>query len=172
MPPRKAPETPDTLVDHESLPEALLAIQAAMPAFQRDSLNPYHDSKYLSLETLLPQVLDVLNKHGVLLTQFPTSVNGVGALRTRFMHVKSGQVDEDTMLLMPTKENPQGQGSAISYAKRYAIQAALGITADKDDDGNAAMQWNQPAQDAQVVSTTIVPQPAQDVSVFGSSGAL
>ena len=130
-----------TPVVHASLNEAVLAVQADMPAFQRDSINPHFRSSYLTLETLLPQVVEIVNRHGLTLTQWPTHVvtptGAVGGLRTRLTHVASGERDEDVMLLAGG-ENPQKQGSAISYAKRYATMAILGITADKDDDGNAA----------------------------------
>lgn len=128
-----------TTVEHANLNAARLAIQQAMPAFQRDSINPHFGSQYLTLEALLPQVLDVVNAHGVIVAQWPTVVGNVGGLRTRLTHAATGEFEEDTMLLAAGKETPQAQGSAISFAKRYALMAALGITADKDDDANAAM---------------------------------
>jgi hypothetical protein len=125
-----------------TLHAALVAAQAEMPALQRDKINPAFRSQYLSLEGLLEGVLPILNKHGLAVAQFPTFVPHEGelvpALRTVLIHGATGATLEDTMLLMLAKRDPQGQGSGITYAKRYALCALLGISADADDDGNAA----------------------------------
>lgn len=131
--------TTTAVVEHASLNEALLAVQKAMPAFQRDAVNPHFNSAYLQLETLLPQVLEVLNANGLLLTQLGTYVGpGVPALTTRITHVPTGDAVEDTLPLSAGGETPQKQGSAMTFAKRYSLMAFLGITADKDEDGNIA----------------------------------
>lgn len=125
-----------------NLAKALLAFQAEAPALQRDKINPAFKSKYLSLEKLLEEVLPTLSRAGLAVSQWPTFVKtetGVlPALRTRLVHAESGEQWEDTMLILPAKSDPQGQGSAITYAKRYALCAALGLSADEDDDGNKA----------------------------------
>jgi hypothetical protein len=56
------------------------------------------------------------------------------------VHGESGEQMEGTMLLQAAKNDPQGQGSAITYAKRYALMALCGLSADEDDDGNKASQ--------------------------------
>jgi hypothetical protein len=115
-----------------------------MPALQRDKINPAFRSKYLSLEALLGEVLPVLNKHGLALIQLPSFVYTSGALAavpaltTRLVHDESGESIETTMLLLASKSDPQGQGSAITYARRYSLMSMLGLSADEDDDGNAA----------------------------------
>jgi hypothetical protein len=161
-------------VTHASLNEALFAVQQQIPAFQRDTVNPHFGKKYLALETLLPQVVEVLNANGLLLTQTPTSIMAPGkiepALRTRFTHVATGESVEDVMPLTSGKETPQAQGSAITYAKRYSLMAALSITADNDDDANAA----QPAfrgvqQPAQTVPQIIGDNVAELASPFPTS---
>lgn len=125
-----------------NLHAALVAAQAEMPALQRDKINPHFKSKYLSLESLLAEVLPVLNGHGLALVQAPTFVEtetGIEpALRTILVHGPSGETLEETMLLLLAKRDPQGQGSGITYAKRYALMALCGLSADEDDDGNAA----------------------------------
>lgn len=120
------------------LAKALHGFQAEAPSIQRDSLNPHFRSKYVSLETLTEQVLPVLNKHGVVLMQLPTVVGNQPALRTVLVHAESGDSVEDVMFLMLDKDTPQAQGSAITYARRYALMAFLGLVADEDDDGNAS----------------------------------
>lgn len=123
----------------KELAAALLAFQNDAPALQRDALNPHFHSQYLSLEALMEQVLPALNRHGLVLMHFPTTLAGAPALRSLLLHAESGEFCEDTMLLSVAKANdPQAQGSAITYARRYAAMAILGLVADADDDGNAA----------------------------------
>lgn len=126
------------------LTKALVAAQGSMPDLQRDKINPHFKSAYLSLEKLLAEVIPVLNKAGLAVAQFPTFVvtdaGALPALRTVLIHGESGDRMEDTMLLQASKNDPQGQGSAITYAKRYALMALCGLSADEDDDGNKASQ--------------------------------
>lgn len=122
---------------------ALLAFQKDAPALQKNAINPHFKSKFISLDSLMEQVLPVLNKHDLVLTQFPAYVLGAGdaiqpALRTRLMHAGTGEWIEDTMPLLLAKNDPQGQGSAITYGRRYSLMAVLGLVADTDDDANAA----------------------------------
>ena len=96
----------------------------------------------------------VLAKHGLAVTQSITFVNGsqgpIDALNTTLLH-KSGQFIEHAMILHLPKNDPQGQGSAVTYARRYAYMAILGLVADDDDDGNAATRPKaRPAVEAQV----------------------
>ncbi len=154
--------TPAVVAEHASLATARLAIQQAMPAFQRDSVNPHFNSSYLQLETLLPQVLEVLNANGVLLTQSPTFIltptGAVGGLRTELLHVASGESYADVMLLATGDTlTPQKQGSAITFAKRYGLMAILGITADRDVDGNIGLTVVNPV--AAPVASVAAPVP-------------
>jgi hypothetical protein len=126
------------------LAKSLLAFQKNAPSLHRDATNPHFKSKFLSLEGLMDAVLPVANNWGLVITQFPTGVETphgtVPALRTRITHAESGEFLEDVMLLLPERDGPQAQGSALTYARRYSLMAALGLVADEDDDGNAATQ--------------------------------
>lgn len=130
--------------DTPTLAQALVAAQADMPALQRDKINPAFRSKYLSLEALLAEVLPVLNRHGLAVSQWPSftaSPDGtefVSTLETMLVHGPSGETWKGSMLLLPSKRDAQGQGAAITYAKRYALTALCGLSADEDDDGNTA----------------------------------
>lgn len=126
----------------KTLYTALLAAQQDMPELQKNAINPHFKSKFISLDTLMEQILPILNKHELVLTQFPTYV-GAGdereaALTTTLTFAPTGESTEGTMLLCMAKNDPQGQGSAITYGRRYGLMAALGLVADNDDDGNAA----------------------------------
>ena len=107
-----------------------------MPALQKSAINPHFKNRYVPLEELIPAILAILNKHNFILLQQPTTVDGQAALRYRLVH-SSGEEVSDTMLLCAAKDDPQGQGSAITYARRYSLMSMLGITADVDDDAEA-----------------------------------
>jgi hypothetical protein len=140
--------------------KALVAAQKAMPELQRDKINPHFKSAYLSLEKLLAEVLPVLNTAGLAVTQWPTFVEADGvlhpALQTVLVHGESGEQISGTMLLLAGKQDPQGQGSAITYAKRYALMSLCGLSADEDDDGNKASATRRPkaaAKDPAAISS-------------------
>ena len=117
----------------DKLVEALVGFHAEVGTIRKDSTNPFFGSKYASLSTILSQVLPVLTRHGLTIIQLPS---GTG-LTTTLAHT-SGQYISQTMDLMPVKADPQAQGSAITYARRYAVSAVLSLNVDEDDDGNAA----------------------------------
>ena len=121
--------------DHATLAEALVAAQADMPAVERDGRGNY--GSFTTLGHLLAKVRPVLNEHGLAVLQHPTHLEGRPALRTTLLHV-SGEKEEDTTPLILPKNDPQGQGSALTYTKRYALAAALGISDQEDDDAQSA----------------------------------
>lgn len=117
---------------------ALLKAQGDMPGLQKNSINPHFGNKYISLDSLMTQVLPILNKHGLVLVQAPSIAGTEPALTTTIIHATSQENIQSQMLLVLDKDSPQGQGSAITYARRYALMALLGLVADEDDDANAA----------------------------------
>lgn len=121
----------------EELTKALLAVQKDLPTVGKDSDNPFFKSKYASLAHIMKVVLPILNKHGVFVSQAPDQLDGQPTLVTNLVHGETGQQVSSTMPLFLTKNDPQGQGSAITYARRYAIVSMLGLVVDEDDDGNA-----------------------------------
>jgi len=129
-----------------ALAEALVAAQAELPpAIKRDAEGEGY--RYVTLDALLEVVRPILNRHGIALSQWPESAvvfagtDNPSTLRpmlvTRLDHV-SGEKLAYKMPLYVTGNDMQGFGSAITYARRYALQAALGIAAETDDDGRAA----------------------------------
>ena len=127
----------------------LLAAQKEMPALQKSGINPHFKNRYVPLEELLQTVLPILNAHGFILTQTPCISDGQPALKTELLH-PSGGIVTGTMLLLCAKDDPQGQGSAITYARRYSLMSLMGLTADVDDDAektrtNGATPVSRPA---------------------------
>lgn len=121
-----------------SLTEKLYKAQQEMPDLQKNAINPHFKNTYITLDAVLDAVLPVLHKNGVLLLQMPTHINGAPGLETRFADAETGEILSNTMPLQTSKPGPQEQGSALTYARRYALLATLGLVADEDDDAEAA----------------------------------
>lgn len=118
----------------ELLTKALIAFQKEMKSVVFDADNPFFKSKYATLTNIVDSSKALLAKNSLAVTQL---VTGDGGVTTILLH-ESGQFIGDTLTLKPSKDDPQGHGSAITYARRYAYASILGIVSDSDDDGNAA----------------------------------
>jgi hypothetical protein len=103
----------------------------------KTSTNPHFRSKYADLSNCIEAVIDALNANGIgLMQRTYESKDGV-MVETIFVH-ESGEVMECGLLHVPAaKQDPQGYGSALTYARRYSLLAATGL-APEDDDGNSA----------------------------------
>ena len=123
------------------LSAALVKAQAEMSGAVKDSANPFFKSSYADLNSVIKAIKEPFAKHGLAYTQFPiTGDNGIG-VTTRLIH-ESGEWIECGFFLPLTKHDPQAAGSAITYARRYALQAMAGIPA-VDDDAESAMGRTQ-----------------------------
>jgi hypothetical protein len=136
----------DDAIDLTKLAPALVALQADLKPVAKTATNPFFKSKYAPLTEVMESVQPLLAKHKLAVSQFVTHLNGASALRTILIH-ESGQLLQDIQPLLLVKQDPQGQGSAITYARRYGLMAVLGLVADEDDDGNAASR-PAPAKEA------------------------
>jgi len=121
----------------DALATALAKAQAELknPAF--DSANPHFKSKFASLASVRDAVTPILASHGLSVSQFPFSTEQRAGCITMLMH-SSGQWISSECALPMTKIDAQGAGSAITYARRYSLQAIVSVVGDEDDDGNAA----------------------------------
>ena len=122
----------------KSITEALFAVQGEIPALQKNAINPHFKNRYISLDELLDKVLPVLRENGILFTQLLSAVGPEPAIKTTFLHVPTDTAIEDVTPLVLGKVGPQDWGSSITYARRYALMAALGLVADEDDDAERA----------------------------------
>ncbi|HWZ65598.1 MAG TPA: ERF family protein [Patescibacteria group bacterium] len=149
----------------DKLAPALVAFQGDLIPVEKSSTNPFFKSKYADLPTVMSAVQPILAAHKLAVTQFITHLEGGSALRTILMH-ESGQYIEDVMPLLLAKQDPQGQGSAITYARRYSFMSVLGIVADEDDDGNKA-SMRQPAATPTPKKKINSPTGAQMIKIKG-----
>lgn len=121
------------------LAAALVEAQGEFTAVPKDSVNPFFKSRYAALPDVVASASPILKKHGLAISQFPGVDEHGDTLTTWLMH-KSGQYICESMRLHLAKNDAQGQGSATTYARRYAYMGVLGLVADEDDDGNRATQ--------------------------------
>ena len=121
----------------KNIASALVRAQRGFAPALKTSTNPHFRSKYVDLAGCVEAVVDALNAAGIALVQ-RTSEDSTGVtVETVFVH-ESGEMLECGKLHVPaSKQDPQGYGSALTYARRYSLMAACGI-APEDDDGNAA----------------------------------
>lgn len=119
-----------------NLSKALAVFHSLVGKISKDAKNPFFKSNYASLPHILTEVQEPLEKAGLVITQFPDD-NG---LTTMLIHSESGEYLEATYTMPVAKANdPQALGSAISYARRYAVSSILSLKID-DDDAEGAMK--------------------------------
>lgn len=122
----------ETSTTTKELITALCQFQSAQLKATKRSLNPAFKTKYSGVNEVLEAVLPTLTEVGLCFVQFPDGE----ALTTRLMHT-SGEWMQASYALRPAQNTPQASGSALTYARRYALLAVLGLGTE-DDDGQAA----------------------------------
>lgn len=127
----------------KNIAKALAVFHEHVKPVTKDKTNPHYKSRYATLDSILDEIKEPLKKANLTFAQLPLES---GKLRTVLMECESGETIESTMDIMLTKSDPQAQGSALTYARRYALCAILGIATDEDDDGNAASAVKASAQ--------------------------
>ena len=122
----------------KELATALNKAQAAMGGAVKDANNPFFKSKYADLGAVVKAIKEPFAANGLSYTQFPIEENGRIGVETILMH-ESGEWLSNKFTVNLSKQDAQGAGSAITYCRRYALQAIAGIPSE-DDDGQAASQ--------------------------------
>lgn len=127
----------DKIID---LAKAMIQVQQTLKPALKDSINDFTNSSYASLKSVMEVCLTALLNHGIWMTQYPVSVDkGHLGLVTKIIHAASGQWQSSLIDMPLPKGDPQGYGSAMTYARRYGLSALLGIITE-DDDAESAMQ--------------------------------
>lgn len=115
-----------------ALAAALAKAQAEMTHASKDSVNPHFKNRYADLAAVLEAVRAPLTKHGLSVTQLASSGEMGAVVETVLMH-SSGEWISSVLSLPVSKSDAQGFGSALTYARRYALAAICGIAQDDDD---------------------------------------
>jgi hypothetical protein len=121
---------------------ALVKAQKAFGPALKSSSNPHFRSKYADLSACVEAVIDALNDNGIALTQQVHECDNRVIVETVFIHESGATMSCGRLHVPATKQDAQGYGSALTYARRYSLMAACGI-APEDDDGNAASRKTQ-----------------------------
>jgi hypothetical protein len=123
----------------KELATALAIVQGQLTFAKKDSKNPFFKSNYADLESVWDACRDLLSANGLAIMQFPGDyVDGNMTLTTVMTH-SSGEWVAQNMSLPVSKPDAQGAGSAITYMRRYALAAIVGVV-QADDDGNSASE--------------------------------
>lgn len=105
----------------------------------KDANNPFFKSKYVPLENVVSVIDEAIANTGLSYTQETVyNESGLIVLDTIITHESGEYVVLGGAVVKPVKNDPQGVGSAITYARRYSLSTAFGIASDPDDDGNEA----------------------------------
>jgi len=150
--------------------EALAKAQGQMKPAAFDATNPHFKSKYATLTSIMESCRPALSANNIAVVQ-GTSIDTELPLRvsvtTLLLH-SSGEFIKDTLSLRPSKDDAQGAGSTITYARRYSLASLVGVVADEDDDAEAAVgridKQPKPGQKKQIL--TAVPAPEKPASTM------
>lgn len=128
--------------------ESITALVPALVAFRnsitnppRDGYNPHFRNRYTTLNTLIEHVTPILAAHSLAVVQLVGELN----VTTLMIH-KSGEYIGIQTTLVLDKQSMQALGSAITYARRYGLEAITGVASQDDDDANAASQSEAKSQ--------------------------
>jgi len=126
----------------EKLALALCSAQGEMGGAVKGSANPFFKSSYADLTSVIKAIKEPCFKNGLSYVQLPHRDGNSIGVTTRLIHT-SGQWIEHEFTLPMVKGDPQAAGSAITYARRYALQALFGIPAVDDDAESSMLRGNQ-----------------------------
>jgi len=126
-----------SLVSMKEIAAALVKAQTNFAPALKSSTNPLFRTKYADLAACIGAVIEALNNAEIALMQTATATKEYVTVETRLLHVSGEEITGGALSLPIIKADPQGIGSAITYARRYSLMATLGI-AGEDDDGNDA----------------------------------
>ena len=122
------------------LAAALAKAQGAMKGAVKDSANPFFKSKYADLASVVEAIRAAFSANGLsyIQTVEPSDKDEV-RVETTLLHASGEWISCGVLALPVSKVDAQGYGSALTYCRRYSLSAAVGIAAEADDDGNAAV---------------------------------
>src|SRR5699024_10958505 len=123
--------------------KALVKVQAEIKNPKKEANNPFFKSKYSTLDSVIETYRELCSKNDLVVMENPVSKvreSGKSLIRVEIllMHSSGQFIHFDPYLLSPVKNDPQGVGSSITYARRYTLSSVFNIASEDDDDGNSA----------------------------------
>jgi hypothetical protein len=129
-----------------NLAVALTKFNGEVHSIAKDAKNPHFKNNYATLDNIVEEIRPILQKHGLSVLQIPGGDGENVIMKTMLLHESGEWLESEPLVMRPVKNDPQGMGSCITYARRYSLCSMLSLSTGIDDDGNAASQPAQPAQ--------------------------
>jgi len=125
------------------LAKSLLKAQSEIISAIKDSTNPYFKSTYADLTSVIEAVKPALNKNGIIFLQAVNMTETSPVVETILLHESGQFISTKTPVYCLKPNDPQAFGSGITYSKRYALQALLGLPTEDDDGKDASKEKPQ-----------------------------
>lgn len=135
------------------LSKALVKFNNKVGKISKDANNPFFKKNYATLDNIIDEVRPILAEFGLNILQLPSGDGQNIQISTLLMHESGEWLESDPLIMKPVKNDPQALGSAITYARRYALQSFLSLNTGEDDDGNNASQPKQQQKKQKAPST-------------------
>ena len=147
--------------------KALINVQRQLQPATKDANNPFTKSRYATLNSVMDSCREALLSNGIWLCQYPVPAEpGYLGLVTKLTHAESGQWQSSLAVVPLPKADPQGVGISMTYMRRYALSAMLGIVTEEDTDGEfASDKPNRPQRQKNAVKA-----PQRGKTAQGDSG--
>lgn len=128
----------------KNIGEALGHLQSELVQPKKSAINPFHKSRYVTLEGTVESIKELCTKYGLSYTQsIVSNETGVG-VQTMIIHISGEYILHEPFYFPLQQQSPQGGASASTYARRYSLSSAFGIVPEDDDDGNFASSKPEP----------------------------
>jgi hypothetical protein len=122
---------------------------------KNNAVNPHFKNKYATLDSVLTMLRPILTKNGLVLVQNVSTDDRFVSIETGLYHISGQYIISDKLQMSAEKATAQGQGSAITYGRRYQLSAFLNIASEDDDDANHVSDKKEPEKQKGNISTAL-----------------
>lgn len=130
----------------DKLMPALVKFRAVVGTPKKNAVNPYHESRYADLQSVIDVVQPAMAETGLTYLYGVIERENEVGVYTVFAHESGQMVEFDPIFVRVPKNDAQGKGNALTYARRYSLATAAGVASEPDDDGNAISGLNTKRQ--------------------------
>lgn len=128
-----------TSEDIKEIIPALIAFHSEVGRITKDAQNSHMKNRYATIDQIIEEIRPILADKGLFIMQLPSNTDtGEIQMVTRIYHTSGQWMESPVLTLKPQKQDAQGIGSAVTYARRYSLTSFLSLNTGEDDDGNAA----------------------------------